>query len=421
MDLGALKEQRIAVGVGGGIAAYKSCELVRELTKVGARVRVAMTPASEKFVTRLTLQSLSHGPVLADYFDPNQEAHYGHLDFARWPDLYVIAPATANLIARIRSGIADDAVTTSVLAYKGRVLLAPAMNVSMWENSITQENVKALLRDSRFRRVGPNVGALADGEWGAGRMAEIPEIMGALVALATTGDLSGARVLVTAGPTREYLDPVRFLSNPSTGKMGLALAQVARARGAKVTLVLGPVELAEVGGLEIVRVTSAEEKAKEVLARIDEVDYFVGAAAVGDHRPSEVAPQKIKKSGSESTLVLVPTVDVLREASKRLAPRRNRALLVGFAAETENLEANAKAKLIAKELDAIVANDVTRPGSGFAGDANRVTVLTRRGKRQEISGSKRDVARELWDVFKAEREALSARRPVESRRGRGDA
>jgi len=181
------------------------------------------------------------------------------------------------------------------------------------------------------------------------------------------------------------------------------------------------VELAEVGGLEIVRVTSAEEMAKEVLARIDEVDYFVGAAAVGDHRPREAAPQKIKKSGSQSTLVLVPTVDVLREASKRLAPRRNRALLVGFAAETENLEANAKAKLIAKELDAIVANDVTRPGSGFAGDANRVTVLTRRGKRQEISGSKRDVARELWDVFKAEREALSARRPVESRRGRGDA
>jgi len=295
------------------------------------------------------------------------------------------------------------------------------MNVSMWENSITQENVKALLRDSRFRCVGPNVGALADGEWGAGRMAEIPEIMSALVAMATTGDLGGARVLVTAGPTREYLDPVRFLSNPSSGKMGLALAQVARARGAKVTLVLGPVELAEVGGLEIVRVTSAEEMAKEVLARIDEVDYFVGAAAVGDHRPREAAPQKIKKSGSQSTLVLVPTVDVLREASKRLAPRRKRALLVGFAAETENLEANAKAKLIAKELDAIVANDVTRPGSGFAGDANRVTVLTRRGKRQEISGSKRDVARELWDVFKAEREALSARRPVESRRGRGDA
>src|SRR5215468_7979857 len=411
MDLGALKEQRIAVGVGGGIAAYKSCELVRELTKAGARVRVAMTPEAEKFVTRLTFQSLSRAPVLADYFDPNQEVQYGHLDFARWPDLYVIAPATANLIARIQSGMADDAVTTTVLAYKGRVLLAPAMNVSMWENSITQENVKALLRDSRFRTVGPNVGALADGEWGAGRMAEIPEIMSSLVALATTGDLSGARVLVTAGPTREYLDPVRFLSNPSSGKMGLALAQAARARGAQVTLVLGPVELAEVGGLEIVRVTSAEEMAKEVLARIDELDYFVAAAAVGDYRPREAAPQKIKKSGSESSLVLVPTVDVLREASKRLAPRRNRALLVGFAAETENLDANAKAKLIAKELDAIVANDVTQPGSGFAGDANRVTVLTRRGKRQEISGSKRDVARELWDVFKAEREALSTRRP----------
>ncbi len=418
MDLTTLKEQRIAVGVGGGIAAYKACELVRELAKAGAHVRVAMTQAAEKFVTPLSLQSLSQGPVLTDLFDVHQEALYGHLELARWADLYLIAPATADLIARIRMGLANDAVTTSLLAFKGRVLLAPAMNVAMWENPITQENLSGLLRDSRFRTVGPNVGPLADGEWGAGRLAEVPEILGALAALAGTGNLTGARVLVTAGPTREYLDPVRFLSNPSSGKMGLALAQVARSRGANVTLVLGPVELAEVGGLEIIRVTSAEEMAKEVLARIEEVDYFVAAAAVGDYRPRAVAAQKLKKSDSESTLVLVPTTDILAEASKRLGRRRHRALRVGFAAETENLEANAKAKLIRKDLDAIVANDVSRAGIGFAADENRVTVLTRRGERQEISGSKRDVASRLWDLFKAEHEALAASRSAESRRGR---
>jgi phosphopantothenoylcysteine decarboxylase/phosphopantothenate--cysteine ligase len=418
MDLSTLKEQRIAVGVGGGIAAYKACELVRELVKVGAHVRVAMTKAAEMFVTPLTLQSLSQAPVLTDLFDVNQEALYGHLDLARWADLYVIAPATADLIARIRMGLANDSVTTSLLAFKGRVLLAPAMNVAMWENPISQENVTELLRDSRFRTVGPNVGALADGEWGAGRLADVPEILASLAALAGTGSLTGARVLVTAGPTREYLDPVRFLSNPSSGKMGLALAQVARSRGASVTLVLGPVELAEVGGLEIVRVTSAEEMAREVLARIEEVDYFVATAAVGDYRPRTVAAQKLKKSASESTLVLVPTTDILAEASKRLGRRRNRALLVGFAAETENLEANAKAKLIRKDLDAIVANDVGRAGIGFAADENRVTVLTRRGERQEVSGSKRDVAFRLWDLFKAEHEALAAGRSAESRRGR---
>jgi phosphopantothenoylcysteine decarboxylase/phosphopantothenate--cysteine ligase len=418
MDLTTLKEQRIAVGVGGGIAAYKACELVRELVRAGAHVRVAMTQAAEKFVTPLSLQSLSQGPVLTDLFDVRQEALYGHLDLARWADLYLIAPATADLIARIRMGLANDAVTTSLLAFKGRVLLAPAMNVAMWENPITQENLSGLLRDSRFRTVGPNVGPLADGEWGAGRLAEVPEILGALAALAGTGSLTGARVLVTAGPTREYLDPVRFLSNPSSGKMGLALAQVARSRGANVTLVLGPVELAEVGGLEIIRVTSAEEMAKEVLARIDKVDYFVSAAAVGDYRPRAVSAQKLKKSDAESTLVLVPTTDILAEASKRLGRRRQRALRVGFAAETENLEANAKAKLIRKDLDAIVANDVTRAGIGFAADENRVTVLTRRGERQEMAGSKRDVASRLWDLFKAEHEALAASRSAESRRGR---
>src|SRR5258708_8443949 len=221
MDLTTLKEQRIAVGVGGGIAAYKACELVRELVKAGAHVRVAMTQAAEKFVTPLSLQSLSQGPVLTDLFDVHQEALYGHLDLARWADLYLIAPATADLIARIRMGLANDAVTTSLLAFKGRVLLAPAMNVAMWENPITQENLSGLLRDSRFVTVGPKLGPLADGDWGAGRFAEVPEILGALAALAGAGSSTGARGGVTPGPHRARPAPACISLHPPAHKTHL--------------------------------------------------------------------------------------------------------------------------------------------------------------------------------------------------------
>src|SRR5688572_14384263 len=269
MTTGYLKGRRIALCVGGGIAAYKACDLIRELQRAGATVRVAMTPAAREFVTPLTLQSLSGHPVFTDPFDQAQDSSFGHLHLPRWADAFVIAPATADLIARIRGGIGNDAVTTALLAFRGPVLLAPAMNTSMWENPLTRDNVKALLADGRFRIVGPDVGPLADGDVGAGRLAELPKIVEATAGLATAGPLTGKRVLITAGPTREHLDPVRYLSNPSSGKMGLALADVARARGAEVTVVLGPSTERERDGLSVIDVTSAAEMAEEVLSRVE--------------------------------------------------------------------------------------------------------------------------------------------------------
>jgi phosphopantothenoylcysteine decarboxylase/phosphopantothenate--cysteine ligase len=407
MSLGGLKAKRVALGVGGGIAAYKAADLVRELRRAGAEVRVAMTESAQKFVTPLTFMSLSGNPVLTDYFDASQEGLFGHLQLARWADLYVVAPATADLLARLRAGMANDAVTTSLLAFRGPVLLAPSMNVAMYENRVTQENLKALAADARVAVVGPGVGLLADGDVGAGRLAEHGEILEALAKLASRGALSGAKVLVTAGPTREFLDPVRFLSNPSTGKMGLAIADAAKALGAEVTVILGPVGEAQSPGAEIVRVTSAEQMDEEVLKRISEVDYFVAAAAVSDYRPRSRATQKLKKSDSEERLVLMRTPDVLADASKKVARLPHKPMLVGFAAETERLAENAQAKLLKKGLDVIVANDVSQPDAGFAVDTNRVTVLSRRGDRKELAGTKADVARQIWDFLIAYAEGKS--------------
>jgi len=407
MSLSALKGKRVAVGIGGGIAAYKAGELVRELRRAGADVRVAMTEAAQQFVTPLTFMSLSGNPVLTNYFDAAQEGLFGHLQLVRWADLYVVAPATADLIARIRTGMASDAVTTSLLAFRGPVLLAPSMNVAMYENRITQENLGALQADSRFRTVGPGVGLLADGDVGAGRLAEISEIVQALAELVSTGELSGAKVLVTAGPTREFLDPVRFLSNPSTGKMGLAIANAARARGAEVTVVLGPAVEANSEGVEIVRVTTAEQMDHEVLSRVSSVDYLIAAAAVSDYRPRSRGKQKLKKSDAEEKLVLVRTPDVLADASKKVARLAKKPILVGFAAETEHLIENAQTKLLKKALDVILANDVSRPDAGFAVDTNRVTLLSRRGERKELVGTKDDVARQIWDFLIAYAEGKS--------------
>ncbi|MHB8874217.1 MAG: bifunctional phosphopantothenoylcysteine decarboxylase/phosphopantothenate--cysteine ligase CoaBC [Myxococcaceae bacterium] len=400
MDRGYLKGRRIVLGVGGGIAAYKCCDLVRELGRAGATVRVAMTPAAQQFVGAVTFQALSGHPVLTDYFDTRQAAIFGHLDLARWADAFIIAPGTADLLARIRAGMANDAVTTSVLAFRGPVLLAPAMNVAMYENRLTKENLAALLEEPRYRVVGPGVGMLADGEYGAGRLAEIPDIVDAAAGLFAAGELAGRKVLITAGPTREPIDPVRFVSNPSTGKMGLALAEVARARGAQVTVVLGPVGPIDPnvsGGLEVVDVTTAEQMASEVLSRIEGADFFVASAAVSDYRPKDVAPQKLKKSKGPETLTLVRTPDVLAEASKKVSGRPARPVLVGFAAETEKVIEHARAKLAAKDLDLIVANDLTAPGAGFAVDTNRVSLLWRSGERKDLSGSKREVAAQIWD------------------------
>jgi phosphopantothenoylcysteine decarboxylase/phosphopantothenate--cysteine ligase len=399
MDASALQGRRVVVGVGGGIAAYKACELVRELQRAGAEVRVAMTEAAKQFVTPLTFQALSGHPVLTDYFDPNQEGNFGHLDLARWAELYVVAPATADLLARVRAGMAGDAVTTSLLAFKGPVLLAPAMNVAMWENRLTQENVAALAADPRFAFVGPGAGMLACGDVGAGRLAEVTAIAAAAAGRLGHGPLAGRRVLITAGPTREFLDPVRFISNPSTGKMGLALAEAARKLGARVTVVLGPVGAVDRTGLEVVDVVSAEDMAREVLARVDAVDWFIATAAVSDWRPETRAPQKVKKGEQPEALRLVRTPDVLAEASRKVATASKRPLLVGFAAETERVLEHAREKLERKGLDAIVANDVTAPGAGFGTDTNRVTVLMRSGAPKELEGTKLEVAHGILELL----------------------
>ena len=399
MDASALQGRRVIVGVGGGIAAYKACELVRELGRAGAQVRVAMTEAARQFVTPLTFQALSGHPVLTDYFDPNQEGNFGHLDLARWAELFVVAPATADLMARIRAGMAGDAVTTSLLAFRGPVLLAPAMNVAMWENRQTQENVAALLADPRFALVGPGAGLLACGDVGAGRLAEVMDIVAAAAARLGGGPLAGKRVLLTAGPTREFLDPVRFISNPSTGKMGLALADAARALGARVTVVLGPVGAVDRTGLEVVDVVSAEDMAREVLSRVEAADWFIATAAVSDWRPETRAPQKVKKGEQPEALRLVRTPDVLAEASRKVAGAPRRPVLVGFAAETERVLEHAQQKLERKGLDAIVANDVTVPGAGFGTDTNQVTVLTRAGLRKELTGTKREVAQGILELL----------------------
>lgn len=398
MASGYLKGRRIALGVGGGIAAYKACDLVRELRRAGATVRVALTPSAQKFVSALTFQSLSGNPVLTDVLEPAQDSSFGHLQLARWADVYVITPATADLIARIRAGMANDAVTTSLIAFRGPVLLAPAMNTAMWDNARTQENVAALLAEPRYRIVGPETGLLADGDVGAGRLAALPALVEAVAGLKEAGALHGKSVLVTAGPTREHFDPVRYLSNPSTGKMGLAIAEEARARGADVTVVLGPVGKVEAEGLDVVSVTSADEMSAAVMSRLEGLDFFVAAAAVSDWKPAEKAAQKKKKTDGPEELSLVRTPDVLLDVSQKVQAAARRPVLVGFAAETEAVLENAREKLQRKALDFIVANDLTDPAAGFAVETNKVIVLSKAGASTPAEGTKREVAGKIWDV-----------------------
>lgn len=394
-----LAGRNVAVAVGGGIAAYKACDLVRELKRAGAEVRVAMTAGAREFVTPLTMQSLSGHPVFTDVFDRQQEQHYGHLELARWADLVVIAPATADLLARIRQGLGNDAVTTALLAFRGPVLLAPAMNTAMWEHAETQANLRALLAQPKYRVVGPASGPLADGDVGMGRLAELKELVAAVVELAVSGPLAGKQVLVTTGPTREFLDPVRFISNPSTGKMGFAMAAAARALGATVTVVAGPVELAAPKGVSVVPIVTADELLAEVLARVEAVDLLIAAAAVSDWRPASTSPVKTKKGEGPETLTLVRTPDVLATASAKVHANARRPFLVGFAAETNDVAQYARAKLEKKRLDLIVANQVGAPGVGFGGDANEVTVFDARGEVSSVKGSKAEVAKSLLELI----------------------
>jgi phosphopantothenoylcysteine decarboxylase / phosphopantothenate---cysteine ligase len=400
------QNRTIVLGVGGGIAAYKACELARLVVKGRGAVRVAMTPAATRFVQPLTFQAISGAPVLVDLLDSASEATYGHLALARAADLVVIAPATADLLARIRAGMADDAVTTTVLAATCPVLLAPAMNTRMWRNPATQENLAAL-RARGLHIVGPGAGELADGDVGEGRLAEPDEIAVAASRLLGSLDLEGRRVLVTAGPTREPIDPVRFISNPSSGKMGYAVASVAARRGAEVTLVSGPTLLADPAGVKVVRVETAEQMSRAVEAESSAMDLFVGAAAVSDYRPQEPARSKIKKSKGTETLVLARTPDILAGLGARFAGRKDGPVLVGFAAETDEVIANAREKLKGKRCDLVVANKVGAPGAGFGGDTNRVALVSTT-ELAEIEGPKEKIAEAILDWILP---VLEARRP----------
>src|SRR5574338_120079 len=400
------RNRTVVLCVGGGIAAYKACDVARLIVKAHGTVRVAMTPAATRFVGPLTFQALSGAPVLVDLLDTASEATYGHLQLARAADLVLVAPATGDLLARIRAGMADDAVTTTVLAATCPVLLAPAMNTRMWRNAATQENVAAL-RARGLHLIGPAAGELADGDVGEGRLAEPQEIAVAAARLLGPLDLAGRRVLVTAGPTREPIDPVRFISNPSSGKMGYAIAAVAARRGAEVTLVSGPTELPDPPGVEVVRVETAEEMARAVEAEAPAMDLFVGAAAVSDYRPRAAAPHKIKKGEGDETLVLQRTPDILAGLGQRLAGRPGAPVLVGFAAETEEVIARAREKLKGKRCDLVVANKGDSPGAGCRSDTNRVALVSAE-ELAEIEGPKERVAEAILDWILP---VLDGRRP----------
>ncbi|MBI5968739.1 MAG: bifunctional phosphopantothenoylcysteine decarboxylase/phosphopantothenate--cysteine ligase CoaBC [Deltaproteobacteria bacterium] len=374
-----LKDRKIVLGVTGGIAAYKAAELVRELVRAGAEVHVVMTKSAQAFITPLTFQTLSGNPVATELFSLIEESEIGHISLADRAEILVIAPATANIIGKIASGIADDMLTTIVMATKAPVLIAPAMNVHMWENPICQENIEKL-RARGYQFVGPESGELACGYEGKGRLAEIPTIMEEIRAILSPQDFAQEKILITAGPTEEPIDPVRFITNRSSGKMGFALAHAARRRGAEVTLVSGPTALPAPPKVSYISVRSAAEMREAVLNNLNSASILLMAAAVSDYRPKKTAPEKMKKSKSETLLELERNADILAEAGQHKGQR----IIVGFAAETENLLQNARQKLKEKNLDLIVANDITLPGAGFEVDTNIVKLLDPSGKVEEL-------------------------------------
>lgn len=401
-----LQDKAIVLGVSGGIAAYKSAEIVRLLVKADATVRVVMTRNAQEFITPLTLQTLSGNPVATDTFDLTQESEIGHVRLADTADLVLIAPATANLLAKLAHGIADDLLTTVLLVTRAPVVVAPAMNVHMYAHPATQANLKTL-RERGYAVVDPAEGDLACGYQGQGRLAEPAHVVEAAAAALTDKDLAGECVIVTAGPNCEPIDPVRFIGNRSTGKMGFALARVARQRGADVTLVSGPTALAVPRGVEFCAVRTAVEMQRAVEQHYDRATMVVSAAAIADYRPAQVAAQKIKKGDGALSIALERNPDVLAGLGRNKGSR----LLVGFATETEDVVQNAERKLRAKNLDLIVANDVTQAGAGFAGDTNIVTLLDRTGGRAALPLlSKDEVAHRVYDRLLA----LKKSAPTES-------
>jgi phosphopantothenoylcysteine decarboxylase/phosphopantothenate--cysteine ligase len=380
-----LQGKDIVLGITGGIAAYKGAELVRQMVKRGARVHVVMTRSAREFITPLTLQTLSGNAVFTELFTLYEEKEIGHISLAQRAQVLLIAPATANIIGKIAHGIADDVLSTVAMAMKAPVLMAPAMNEAMWNNPVVQDNIAALKkRGCHF--IDPAQGDLACGAQGIGRMADNEDIIDELEALLSVKDFSGTSVLVTAGPTREKIDPVRYISNPSSGKMGYAIARAFRLRGARVTLVSGPAALAPPRGVRYVPVETAEEMRAAVEKYFANASIVVKAAAVGDYRPRTAAVRKIKKTDAALELRLERTRDILAELGKK----KGQKILVGFAAETDNVKNNALEKLKKKNLDLMVANDVSKPGIGFGSDTNEVQLIFRDGRVETLSARPKD-------------------------------
>jgi len=401
-----MQGKHILLGVTGGIAAYKSPDLVRRLRERGAEVQVVMTAAAREFVTPTTFQAVSGRVVRCELWDAAAEAAMGHIELARWADLILIAPASADFIARLAHGHADDLLATLCLASAAPLAIAPAMNQLMWTNAATRANV-ALLSARGVRLLGPAAGDQACGETGPGRMLEPLELAEQAATQFGGGALAGRRVLVSAGPTRERIDPVRFISNRSSGKMGFAVAQAAREAGAQVVLVAGPVTLSTPGGVDRIDVESAADMLQAVLRELPGTDVFIATAAVADYRPAQAAPHKIKKTSATLELSMERTADVLGT----VAARADRPLVVGFAAETEAVEGNARAKLLKKNLDLIAANEVGHD-KAFDSDDNQLLVLTRNGRHELPRADKLTLARGLVELIAAE---LAARGQLRKR------
>jgi len=390
-----LNDKTIVLGITGGIAAYKAADIASKLTQAGARVEVVMTEAATKLITPLTLRTITRRPVVTDMFELASEYSVEHIALAEAADVVLIAPATANTISKLAAGIADNMLGCIVLATKAPVIIAPSMNDIMYQNSVTQENL-AKLKSRGFTIIEPEYGRLASGKMGKGRLPETSKIIKVIEqVLGQKKDLDGKRIVVTAGGTREPIDPVRHIGNRSSGKMGYALAEAARDRGAEVTLITAPASLPEPAGVEVIKVRTAAEMKKAVVGAVKKADALLMAAAVADYQPEIIARSKIKKEAAQNlTLKLVKTPDILSEV-------KGKFIKVGFAAESENLVANAKKKLKAKQLDLIVANDITQADSGFDVDTNRVILIDKKGKVEELPlMSKREVAEKVLDKVK---------------------
>ena len=399
-----LTGRKIVLGVTGGIAAYKSAEIVSRLRHLGAVVHVIMTKNATEFVTPLTFQTLSANQVVTDTFAAPEYWNVEHVALAKLAEVFVIAPATANILAKMANGIADDMLSTTVLATKAPILVAPAMNTGMWTAGATKQNVKTL-KERGVRMIGPESGILACGDEGAGRMSEPETIVEEICRILTKKqDFAGKKVLVTAGATRERLDPVRFITNDSSGKMGFAIAEAARDRGAEVTVVRGSVTAEIPAGVRVIPVESARDLYNVMMKEAPGQDVIIQAAAVSDYRPAEQKDKKIKKAGGENLILeLTENPDIARAVGEKKKPGQT---LVGFAAETDNVQQNAKGKLTKKNLDMIVANDVTKPGAGFNVDTNIAALITADGIEEQPLQTKRQLAEKILDkVLEIRKEA----------------